>query len=522
MALATGLFLKEFRMLTWIHRWQQSADTRRPVRRPSPRLVLESLEQRDLLDAGAAGFIMTNLLSDLRGVAAHFNPNLVNPWGFAETAQGQFQIAANGSGATLHVNARGNVIGPVTVLQPPLGSPPGTTTSPNGTVLNTTSDFVITDDGKSAPAEFIFSTEDGTIVGFNPQVDRKEGLLVAQATDGAVYKLLAEASNSQGNFLFATDFHNNKIDVFDKNFDKVTLGQGVWGTFTDPDEPAGYAPFGIKLINIDGQDRLFISYAKQDNPANAHDDQAGPGNGFIDEFTTTGQFIQRFATGTAVGGDAPLNSPIGMAIAPAGFGPGGKFGGALLVGNFGDSHVSAFNLQTGQFLGQLSDAQGNPLTLNGGVGSPGSKGLWGIAFGNGQGGTDPNALYFAAGVNDENDGLFGKVTLSDGDHDRDDGHDHGHDQGMTTGSVGGSQQNPGIANLFANNPAVETFLQNVLAEIQQIESIIAARLAALEQMLMSMNAQAMASLTASSMSPMMMQQSMADQVFSGMMGGSMG
>jgi uncharacterized protein (TIGR03118 family) len=221
-----------------------------------------------LLDAGMTGFMVTNLALDLHGVAEHFDMNLVNPWGFAETAGGQFQIAANGSGDTLHLNARGVTIGPAVVLQPPLGSPPGTTTTPNGTVLNTTSNFVVSDDGKSAPAEFIFSTEDGTIVAFNPKVDAKEGILEAQATDGAVYKLLAEASNTKGNFLFATDFHNNKIDVFDKNFDKVTLGQNGWGTFKDPHEAKGFAPFGIKLINVDGKDRLFVTYAKQKGPDN--------------------------------------------------------------------------------------------------------------------------------------------------------------------------------------------------------------------------------------------------------------
>ncbi len=396
------------------HRPWQTTRNRRAGQAPSFRPMLEALEERSLLDAGA-GFSVTNLVSDLRGVAAHTDANLVNPWGFAETPGGQFQVAANATGVTIRLNAQGATLGRVVVLQPPLGSPPGTTTSPNGTFLNTTSDFVISDDGKSAPAEFIFSTEDGTLVAFNPIVDPKEGILAFQASDGAVYKLLAEASNRKGSFLFATDFHNNKIDVFDKNFDKVTLGQNGWGTFTDPHEPAGYAPFGIKLINVDGQNRLFVTYAKQKGPDN-HDDQEGPGNGLIDEFTTTGQFIQRFATGSAVGGMAPLNSPIGMTIAPAGFGPNGKFGGALLVGNFGDSHVSAFDLKTGQFLGQLSDAEGHPLTLNGGVGSSsGSKGLWGIAFGNGHGGTDPKALYFAAGINNESDGLFGKVTISDGD-----------------------------------------------------------------------------------------------------------
>jgi uncharacterized protein (TIGR03118 family) len=419
--------------------------------------MLESLEQRCLLDAGATGFVQTNLTSDIPGLAAHTDRDLINPWGFSETPQGQFRISSNGAGNAPLLNAQGREIGKAVILQPPLGSPPGTTTTPNGQAVNTTSDFVISDDGKSAPASVLFSTEDGTIIGFNPKVDPKEGLLVAQATDGAVYKLMAEGSNAKGNFLFATDFHNNKIDVFDKNFDKVTLGQNGWGTFTDPKEPAGFAPFGIKFIG----GNIFVSYAKQLAPDN-HDDQEGPGNGFIDVFDNTGHFLERFASGSAAGGTAPLNSPIGMAIAPAGFGPNGKFGGALLVGNFGDSHVSAFDLKTGQFLGQFSDAQGNPLVLNGGFKETNTKGLWGIAFGNGVNGSDPNALYFAAGINQENDGLFGKVTMSDGDHDRDDGQGdndsgHGHDTAsslVSTPSTNGQGQSLSALNSIvpvANN-----------------------------------------------------------------------
>ncbi|MGH7226770.1 MAG: TIGR03118 family protein, partial [Gemmataceae bacterium] len=252
-------------------------------------------------------------------------------------------------------------------------------------------------------------------------------------------------SNDKGNFLLATDFHNNKIDVFDKNFDKVTLGQNGWGTFTDPNEPAGYAPFGVKEVNIGGTNVILVSYAKQD--AAGHDDVAGVGNGFMNEFDTSGHFIRRFATGSSVGGTVPLDSPIAMTVAPAGFGPNGKFGGALLISNFGDSQVSAFDLKTGQFLGQLSDAQGNPLTLNGGVGGSGSKGLWGIAFGNGQGGTDPNTLYFAAGINAENDGLFGKVTMSD---------DPSRGSAAMSSSVSSGTQQPAVASLFANQSTAMT------------------------------------------------------------------
>jgi len=502
-------YVQEVLMRRWFPRFLRSSRHQRVVRPRTFRPTLEGLEERTLLDAGATGLTVTNLASDLPGVAEHTNANLVNPWGFAETSEGKFQVAANGTGLTLRLNAEGETQGPAVPLQPPLGSPPGTMTSPNGVFLNSTSDFVISDDGRSAPAEFIFSTEDGTLVAFSPEVDPKEAILVAQANDGAVYKLLAEASNSQGNFLFATDFHNNKIDVFDKNFDKVTLGQNGWGTFTDPNEPAGYAPFGIKLLSVGGQDVLFVTYAKQDVPGAGHDDVAGLGNGIIDEFDTTGHFLQRFATGSAVGGTDPLNSPIGMTVAPTGFGPNGKFGGALLVGNFGDSHVSAFDLNTGQFLGQLSDAQGNPLTLNGGVGGSGTKGLWGIAFGNGHGGADPHALYFASGINDENDGLFGKVAMNNEDHGDDQGDDHG---GMAGGDDGGKDQSEmgdlsgkksddatvrsmqsfggirmsNIEDLMEER--IDTFFQALDARLMSLESALLAQMPNLEGAIQSLNA----------------------------------
>ena len=241
-------------------------------------------------------------------------------------------------------------------------------------------------------------------------MDASQGVIAADLSDSdAVFKGLAIGVSGGGNFLYATDFHNGTVDVFDRSFNLVHLD----GTFTDPNAPPpavgqpGFAPFGIQNIN----GTLFVTYALQGS--DQHDDQAGVGNGFIDEFDTSGHFLKRFASGTAVGGTvAALNSPWGLAVAPANYGPSGVFSNALLVGNFGDSHMSAFNITTGAFLGQLSDAQGHPLTLNGGVGGSDTKGLWGIHFGNGHGGAARDALFFAAGINDEADGLFGKVTLA--------------------------------------------------------------------------------------------------------------
>ena len=443
-------------MRTWFGSFGTSRRSARPSRyRP----VLEGLEQRTLLDAG---FVQTSLVSSIPGLAPHTDKDLINPWGISQTAEGRFRISSNGNGAAPLITAQGRVLGQPVELPPPLGSPPDTQTSPTGNVANTTSDFVIRDDGRSAPASVIFSTEDGTIVGWNATVDRRDGVLVAdRSAFGAVYKGLAMGSNAQGNFLYASDFHNGHIDVFDTNFHMVTLGSGSFGTFTDPKAPAGYAPFGVKNIN----GTLFVTYAKQRPPEN-HDDDEGPGHGFIDEFDTSGNFLKRLATGTDAGGNlAELNSPFGMAVAPDNYGPNGAFSHALLVGNFGDSHVSAFDMNTGALLGQLSDAKGQPLTLNGGVGGNDTKGLWAIAFGNGHGGAATDALFFTSGINDEADGLFGKVTMTQGNtghrgghdsdeadtentgdmaaHTRGDGHAHPDTQSQgTDGSRAGADRNP--------------------------------------------------------------------------------
>jgi uncharacterized protein (TIGR03118 family) len=342
-------------------------------------------------------FQQTNLVSDIPGLAAHSDPRLQNPWGLSLSPDGLFRVDDNHTGLSTVYDVNGQRE-PTTVEIPlPPGSTGKSLSAPDGTVLNTTSGFVITQDGKSAPATSIFATEDGTIAAFNQQVDRRHALIeVDSSAAGAVYKALTLASNAQGTFLYATNFHNGTVDVFDSQFHQVQLA----GSFTDPNIPAGFAPFGIKNIN----GTLFVTYAKQLAPDN-HDDQAGPGNGFIDEFDTNGNLIERFAS------QGTLNSPHGLALAPADF---GAFSNALLVGNFGDGRINAFDLKTGRFLGQLSDAAGRPIV---------NVGIWGMTFGNGAGGTRTDTLYFPAGINGENDGLFASISLansgeSDGDRDR--------------------------------------------------------------------------------------------------------
>jgi uncharacterized protein (TIGR03118 family) len=397
-------------MRTWFRNLRHAFGARRPVRRPSCCPALEGLEQRWLLNAGP-GFVATNLVSDIPGLAPHTDPAVVNPWGFTESPRGDFLLSDNGTGTAALFAADGTPLGAPIVIPPPAGSPPGTTAAPTGQVANATPGFVISEGGRSAPAANLFSTEDGTIAGFNSAVDPSKAIIGAdQSASGAVYKGLAMGSAGGANYLYATDFHNGTVDVFDTNFALHTFSANQ---FTDPNPPAGFAPFGVKNIN----GTLFVTYAKQDD--DRHDDVAGPGNGFIDEFDTSGQFLTRFASGTAAGGTlTALNSPFGMAVAPAGF---GNFGGDLLVGNFGDSHVSAFDLKTGRFRGQLQDTDGQPLVLNGGVPGPDTKGLWGIAFGNGQGGAGRRTLFFASGPNDESDGVFGMVNMAGRSHGQEDG-----------------------------------------------------------------------------------------------------
>jgi uncharacterized protein (TIGR03118 family) len=323
-------------MLTHLRRRFRRLFSRAPQdrsRRKWSRLSLEVLEERCVLSTAVAGsfFQQTNLVADIPGLAANTDPRLLNPWGVALGADGLFRIDDNHAGLATVYDANGNPQPGTVAIPLPPGAPAGSgPAAPDGAVNNPTAGFVISEGGRSSPATTIFATEDGTITAFNAQVDSSNALIVADnSATGAVYKALTLASTAGGTFIYATNFHNGTVDVFDSNFHQVHLA----GFFTDPNLPAGFAPFGIKNVN----GTIFVTYAKQLAPDN-HDDQAGPGNGFIDEFTTDGQLIERFASGGA------LNSPHGLALAPANF---GAFSNDLLVGNFGDGRINAFNLASG-------------------------------------------------------------------------------------------------------------------------------------------------------------------------------
>jgi uncharacterized protein (TIGR03118 family) len=236
---------------------------------------------------------------------------------------------------------------------------------------------------------FIFDSESGDITGWNPAVPPPPFSTHAQLgthVDGAIYKGLALATSGGAPHLYAANFHAGTVDVFDSTFTQVHLD----GSFTDPKLPKGYAPFDVAHLN--GQ--LYVAYAVQD--ANAEDEVAGPAKGIVDVFDTSGHFVRRLVS------HGHLNAPWGMTIAPPGF---GQFAGDLLVGNFGDGRISAYDPVTGAFLGQLEGCGGAPLSIDG---------LWGIGFGNGVDGQPVDEMYFAAGVQDEVGGLYGKLVFDRG------------------------------------------------------------------------------------------------------------
>ena len=336
--------------------------------------------------SAAPTFTQTNLVSDIAGMAKITDPNLVNPWGMALGLNSGIWVSDNGSGKVTTYDGTGQPLPAGSPLVVTIPGPDGGMTSPTGVATNATNGFLISEGGKAAASSEIFATENGTIDGWNANVDPTQAVVaVNKSPGGAVYKGLAIGFNESGAFLFATNFHASTIDVYDSNFRPVRLHGG----FRDPHLPAGYAPFGIAAINS----RLYVTYALQDK--DKKDDVPGAGNGFIDIFDTEGNLLKRFVS------HGELNSPWGMAWAPfEGF---GGFNNALFVGNFGDGTVNAFDFDTGEFLGKISDASGTAIHI---------PGIWALQFGLGVAGASSNTLFFTAGIADEQHGLFGTLTVN--------------------------------------------------------------------------------------------------------------
>jgi len=357
---------------------------------PSTKLTVEDLEARCVLSGNV---LQTNLVSDLPGVATIRDANLVNPWGISESSTSPFWIADNGTSLATVYNTAGTPFSTVVKI-PTVGNPGTATGTPTGTVFNTTltsgnPGFVISNGTTSAPATFLFATEDGTIVGWSQTVDPTHGIIAVPNTatpdTGAIYKGLTLATDANGRtLLYAANFHAGTIDVFDTNFHRVTTLPT--GAFTDPNLPKGYAPFNVQVLN----GKIYVTYALQD--ADAEDDVSGAHRGFVDVYNLDGSGQQRLISGGV------LNSPWGLAIAPSSF---GDLAGSLLVGNFGDGRIHAFNITTGALLGELKDPDGEPIQIDG---------LWALKVGNGGAGGDSGTVYFTAGLDDEKHGLFGSLT----------------------------------------------------------------------------------------------------------------
>jgi uncharacterized protein (TIGR03118 family) len=315
--------------------------------------------------AGANLYLQHNLVSNLAGAADVTDPNLVDPWGVSFSASGPFWVSNHLSGTATIYNGSGAITSLVVTV--PAAGGAKTMGRPTGQVQNPTTAFLLAN-GK--PASFIFATDDGTISAWNTGTIAQ--VMVENSNVSAVYKGLAMNTSAAGPLLYAANFRSGKIDVFSGTFSATT----VPGGFADPNLPGGFAPFNIWPLN----GKLYVTYAKQDSAQFL--DVAGAGNGFVDVFDFNGNLLNRLVS------NGGLNSPWGLAIAPAGW---GAFAGDLLVGNFGDGTINAFDVTSGGKIGTLQNANGIPISI---------AGLWALAFGNGGRGGDSGTLYFTAGVPD--------------------------------------------------------------------------------------------------------------------------
>jgi uncharacterized protein (TIGR03118 family) len=318
----------------------------------------------------ADSYSWQNLQSDIPGVALHTDPNLINPWGLTASSGGTIWVSDNGAGVSTLYRQDGTTVPLIVTIPASVRNKDGG--NPTGVIVNTTTSFKVTLNGNSLPSRFIFVSEDGTISGWNPQLDGTHAIIAVdngtnKGSKSAIYKGVALGSSNGHNFLYATNFHTGRVETYDENFQRVNPNG-----FADPNLPAGYAPFGIR--NLNGQ--IYVTYALQDSKKT--DDVAGAGNGFVNVFDTGGTFVKRLIS------NGNLNAPWGLALV----------NGELWVGNFGDGRINNYDPASGAFLETISSADGTPLTFDG---------LWDLLpLGSG--------VYFTAGISDEDHGLFGIIT----------------------------------------------------------------------------------------------------------------
>ncbi len=351
--------------------------------------TIERLEPREMFAAQTL-YVQTYLTSNVAAATPIVDANLVNGWGLALTPDGKFVIADNGTGVATEYDAAGNqspsATAPLVITIPPGAASTTGISTPTGVVLNSSKSFAINSGGKIAVASYLFATEDGTIAGYNGSVDSTAAVTVVDASaSSAVYKGLAVIGSGKNAQILAANFRTAQVDVYNTKYQLMNSATG----FKDLEVPVGYAPFNIESIG----GKVYVTYAMQD--ANQLNEIDGTGNGFVDVFSTKGKLLQRLAPqATALGATGPFNSPWAIVKAPAGF---GSLGGDILVGNFGDGSIDAFNSQ-----GALV------AVMQGSSGEVSFQGLWGMAFGKGP---HRNSLYTASGPGSETDGALGAVTL---------------------------------------------------------------------------------------------------------------
>lgn len=326
----------------------------------------------------------TDLTSDQSGMATNMDPHLVNPWGLSRGTSTPWWISDNGMGVSTLYDGTGAAKSLVVTVPTgdPTVSPTGT---PTGTVVNIGTGFEL---APKMPARFMWVTEDGTISGWNPAVNPTTAVIKVNTKGAAVFKGVAEAtvksySGAEATFLYAADFRGGRVQVYDTNFHRVWL---LGEAFRDDRIPHGYAPFNIQ--NIGGE--LYVAFARKDSARHAEVD--GPGLGFVDVFSPTGFLLRRLQHGSW------LNGPWALAMAPGDF---GIYSHDLLVGQFGSGQIAVYDPVTGRFLDLLRDAANNPLTIGG---------LWALSFASGGTSGSATTLYFTAGADGGQHGLFGTIT----------------------------------------------------------------------------------------------------------------
>ena len=348
-------------------------------------LLLTIAATSTVAHAQAAGIYQTtNIISDGFVTANFTDPAFINPWGVSGGKTLWIDTANTGFSYVLPIT--GNPISFKAIVPPASGTGVGT---PTGTIQNTTTaGFILSNGSKSS---FLFATLDGTISGWNGAQSAGGNhalIMINNSANNAVYTDLALLNNTTGSFLLAPNFgQGGKVEIYDTTFKSATLA----GTFTDPNVPAGYAPYSIKVLGT----QVFVSYTLRTTPpftpgTGTYQEILGTNTGFVSVFDLNGNFVARAVTG------GNLNAPWGIAIAPTGF---GIFGGDLLIGNFGDGLITAYNPTTYAYLGTVADGTGKPIAF---------PGLWDIFFTTATG--DPNTLYFTAGLAHETHGLFGSIA----------------------------------------------------------------------------------------------------------------